>query len=251
MRKSTFAFLLLLWGQLGQAQFSADSVLTHADVMPFFPGCGHFPADDPEKRNCSNQALVHFIADNLRYPDHAKDAKVEGTVYVSFIVDETGVVGSPNLLVDIGGGCGEAALEVLNAMPNWEPARHQGSPVKVRLNLPVQFSLRNAVADRAEMFLLTWGDLSANTISTGDIARNLHNPICVRGPEGDNRYVDEVRFMFTRNNKSHQATARGAAPYKLGNLFDKIRKGGSFVVTASLQDDGQFISVSRTYEIVD
>lgn len=251
MRKTKIALLFLLCTHLLKAQTTTDTVYTQAEIMPFFAGCESMKPSDPAKRKCSNQALVQFISQNLEYPLAAQEAGVEGTVYVSFVVDETGQVVAPTLLMDIGEGCGAAALDIVGAMPDWEPAVHHGQKVKTRLHLPVQFLLRNAQAEQAEKFSLTWGDLADAKVTAQDLARNLHNPVYVRGPEGDNRYLDALLFTYSRNNKSSQAASRGDIPDDLQSLLDKVKKGGTLVITASLQDKGQFLSVSRAFEIVD
>ncbi|MBI5914218.1 MAG: energy transducer TonB [Bacteroidetes bacterium] len=42
---------------------------------------------------------------------------------------------------DIGCGCGEEALRVVKAMPNWEPGTQRGRPVRVQFNLPIKFKI--------------------------------------------------------------------------------------------------------------
>ena len=75
------------------------------------------------------------------YPEAAIRVDVEGTVFVRFVVDETGrvvdpeVVRSPNVLLS------EAALKAVSES-RFEPGRQRGRAVKVRFTLPVRFVLR-------------------------------------------------------------------------------------------------------------
>lgn len=80
------------------------------------------------------------LYDNIRYPREAVSRGIEGRVYLQFIVTESGRVEDPKVLRDIGGGCGEAALEALSKI-QFTPGVHEGKPVKVLYTLPVAFRL--------------------------------------------------------------------------------------------------------------
>ncbi len=86
-------------------------------------------------------ALKQFITEHLTYPVLAREANIQGTVYLSFIVDKTGGISDVSVLRGIGGGCDEEAVRVVQAMPRWEPGRQRGIPVHVRFTLPVKFTL--------------------------------------------------------------------------------------------------------------
>jgi len=85
--------------------------------------------------------LNQYLAQEMRYPDIAKENGIEGTVVIRFIVNEKGEISNPVIVKDIGGGCGEEALRVVRAMPAWLPGANRGIPVKVQMNLPVKFKL--------------------------------------------------------------------------------------------------------------
>lgn len=86
-------------------------------------------------------SLYAYIARNIKYPETAKKEKIEGRVFVTFIVEKDGQVSSVKLLRDIGGGCGEEAIRVVKSMPKWKPGTQRGNPVRFRFNLPVSFML--------------------------------------------------------------------------------------------------------------
>jgi protein TonB len=86
-------------------------------------------------------ALKQFITEHLAYPVLAREANIQGTVYLSFIVGKTGEISDVRVLRGIGGGCDEEAVRVVQMMPRWEPGRQRGMPVHVRFNLPVKFTL--------------------------------------------------------------------------------------------------------------
>jgi periplasmic protein TonB len=77
----------------------------------------------------------------IAYPASCRLARVEGTVFIQFVVDEAGRVESAEVVRGIGAGCDEAALQaILEA--EFEPGRQRGQPVRVRSTLPVRFRLR-------------------------------------------------------------------------------------------------------------
>ena len=87
-------------------------------------------------------ALSQFIADNIKYPQLAKENNITGKVFVSFVVEKDGSVGQVKVLRDIGGGCGAEAVRVVKSMPKWKPGKQRGKPVRTQFNLPVNFDLQ-------------------------------------------------------------------------------------------------------------
>lgn len=105
-----------------------EEIFTIVEKMPVFPG--------------GVEALFGYLANNIEYPDMAKDAKVEGKVYITFVVDKTGSVSAVKVLRGIGAGCDEEAIRVVKEMPKWDPGRQRGKAVKVQYNLPINFILK-------------------------------------------------------------------------------------------------------------
>ena len=67
---------------------------------------------------------------------------IQGTVYVSFVIEKDGSVSNIKVLRNIGGGCGEEAVRVVQAMPKWKPARQRGKRVRAQYTLPIKFNLK-------------------------------------------------------------------------------------------------------------
>lgn len=86
-------------------------------------------------------AMRQFLSDNLSYPQHAKEITLEGTVYVTFIIDEFGNLTNIKTPRPIGGGLDEEAIRVMQLMPRWKPGRQGGHPVKVKYQFPILFKL--------------------------------------------------------------------------------------------------------------
>lgn len=98
-------------------------VLTMADVMPEIVGG------------------LKEVYKHIKYPRAASMNNVEGRVFVRFIVDENGNVKKPEVLKDIGAGCGEAAIEGIKKV-KFTPATNGGQPVSVYYTLPITFKIQ-------------------------------------------------------------------------------------------------------------
>ena len=107
------------------------------EEMPRFPGC------EDNNKSCADKKMLEFIYQNLRYPALARENGVEGTVVVSFIVEKNGKITEPKIVREIGGGCGDEVMRVVNLMPTWIPGKQRGEVVRVQYNLPVRFKLES------------------------------------------------------------------------------------------------------------
>ncbi|MFN2395112.1 MAG: TonB family protein [Bacteroidales bacterium] len=85
--------------------------------------------------------LMKFLMENLRYPEEARNAGIQGTVFVSFIVEKDGSVSDVKVLRSVATSLDEEAMRVAKAMPAWKPGRQRGENVRVQYNLPIRFAL--------------------------------------------------------------------------------------------------------------
>jgi protein TonB len=86
-------------------------------------------------------ALGQYLGKNLRYPAAAQRANVSGRVFVSFVVNTDGSIQDVSVLKGLGFGTDEEAIRVIKAMPKWRPGKQSGRPVRVKYNLPINFTL--------------------------------------------------------------------------------------------------------------
>lgn len=105
-----------------------EEIFTIVEDMPSFPG--------------GEEALFKYLAQNIKYPQIAKEAGITGRVFVNFVIDKQGNVTEVKVLRGIGGGCDEEAVRVVKNMPKWSAGKQRGKPVKVSYNLPIKFSLK-------------------------------------------------------------------------------------------------------------
>ena len=104
------------------------------DPVLWVPEMPSFPGGITEMQN--------YLLNNIMYPGEAREISIQGTVYLSFIVEPDGSITNITILRGIGGGCEEEALRVVKRMPNWVPGKQNGHPVRVMLTLPVKFTLK-------------------------------------------------------------------------------------------------------------
>lgn len=106
-----------------------DTVFTIVEDQPSFPG--------------GDSELMKYLQQNLKYPDDAKEARIQGTVFVTFVIEKDGKVTDVKILKGIPGGesLDKEALRVVSAIPAFNPGRQRGEVVRVQFNLPIRFVL--------------------------------------------------------------------------------------------------------------
>jgi TonB family protein len=79
---------------------------------------------------------------NIRYPAAARDANVQGKVWIAFTIDTLGTVSNYRVKKGIGAGCDEEALHMVKLVEgDWLPAMLKGKPVTVEYAMFLNFTL--------------------------------------------------------------------------------------------------------------
>ena len=86
-------------------------------------------------------AFYKFLAANIKYPKEAADNKIQGYVFVSFIVEVDGALSDIKINRKLGYGTDEEAIRVLNLSQKWNPGYYDGAAVRTRYNIPIRFAL--------------------------------------------------------------------------------------------------------------
>jgi len=108
---------------------SKDDVFTAVENPPEFPG--------------GEEARVQYMVSSIKYPEVARQKGIQGTVFVTYIVEKDGTISEAKVMQGIGGGCDEEALRVIKNMPKWTPGTQRGEAVRVQFNMPIKFALDN------------------------------------------------------------------------------------------------------------
>ncbi len=132
MKKIVFLFVALLgcvnlYSQDDSPNVSPnDKVFTIVQQQPIFRG-----------------DINKWLVDNIQYPQQAKIDNIQGTVYVSFIVEENGSVSNVKILRGVDSYLDNEGVRVVSMMPKWSPGMQNNQAVRVQYNLPIRFTLRN------------------------------------------------------------------------------------------------------------
>jgi TonB family protein len=111
-----------------ERDISKDDVFFIVEEMPEFPG--------------GDEGLRNFIAENVRYPEDAKEQKMEGKVFVGFVIDKEGNVRDVELRRGINcESINNEAMRVVKALPQWKPGKQSGQNVAVSYTIPINFKL--------------------------------------------------------------------------------------------------------------
>jgi len=86
-------------------------------------------------------AMNQFLTNNIRYPITAMRARLNGTVFVSFVVNADGSIEDVHAMRGFFADCDKEAERVVRSMPNWEPGRQEGKPVRVKCVIQVKFKV--------------------------------------------------------------------------------------------------------------
>lgn len=114
----------------GPVEEAPAAIFTVVEEMPAFPG--------------GMGELMKYIQKNIQYPQVEKEADIQGTVYVKFVVEPSGDISNVEIAKGVRGGPGldKEAMRVVKNMPKWSVGKQNGRPVRVLMNLPIKFQLR-------------------------------------------------------------------------------------------------------------
>lgn len=96
--------------------------------------------DKPEPKG-GVKAFYQYVAEHVRYPNKAREDRIQGRVFVQFVVNSKGQISNVETVKGIGGGCDEEAVRIVSNAPDWNPGKQRGKPVSVRMVLPITFKL--------------------------------------------------------------------------------------------------------------
>ncbi|MCD4747495.1 MAG: energy transducer TonB [Bacteroidales bacterium] len=113
--------------EVEEEEIDEEEIFTIVESMPKFPG--------------GEVAMMKYLGSNIKYPIIARESGIQGTVYMTFVVEKNGRVTDIKILRGIGGGCDEEAIRVIKAMPKWKPGLQRGKSVRVQFQMPIKFTL--------------------------------------------------------------------------------------------------------------
>ena len=99
------------------------------EQMPEFPG--------------GMDEMMKYLSMNVRYPEAAKKAGLQGRVVVQFIVEADGSISNAKVVRNVDEELDAEAVRVIEKMPKWKPGMQNGKTVRVRYNIPISFRLNS------------------------------------------------------------------------------------------------------------
>ena len=106
-----------------------EQIFTIVEKNPEFPG--------------GQQAMLRYVAENIKYPVIAQENGVQGRVVCQFVVEKDGKPSNIKVVRSSGDdSLDKEAVRVISSMPKWKPGMQQGKPVRVTFTLPVAFRLQ-------------------------------------------------------------------------------------------------------------
>lgn len=104
---------------------ASPEVFLYVEQMPEFPG--------------GEVAMQKYVEANIKYPQEAVAEGIEGKVYCSFVVTETGSIEHIEVRRGVHPALDKEAVRVIKEMPNWKPGKQNGKAVAVRMTVPITF----------------------------------------------------------------------------------------------------------------
>ena len=158
MKKTIILSMLLASLTIGAAAQNADSTRVKNDSIKVFSDY----ESQPQFRG-GQEALKKFISKNLKYPDAAAAYDVEGSIIMTFIVNEDGSLSDisahdckidrfnttkfsqetearqKELKQQFALLFAKEGARVIRKMPKWAPAKRYGKAVRVKMHQPIKF----------------------------------------------------------------------------------------------------------------
>lgn len=142
-------------------------IFYEVEVIPEYPG--------------GINALMKFLSENIRYPENAKNANIQGRVVIQFVVSANGKVTDPHVLRGVSHELDAEALRVVQLLPDFTPGYVDGKPVACHFTLPVNFKLQSDAKDAAaapaifvdgKLYAGSSSDINPETIERIDMIKN-------------------------------------------------------------------------------
>jgi len=108
--------------------YTDEAVFIKPEIMPEFPG--------------GMNVMREWVSKHLVYPDLANKKRIEGTVFVRFIVNSRGEVANAEVVRSSDAIFDSEALLVVGLMPEWKPGLVKNKPVNVSFTMPIKFLFR-------------------------------------------------------------------------------------------------------------
>ncbi len=117
---------------------SEEIPITIIEEVPLFEECKTLPKMN--HRDCFQEMMSKFIQKNFYYPEEAQENKIQGRVFIRFVIEKDGsieivTVRGPHKILE------DAARNMFKKLPKLIPGTQRGKPVRVSYTVPITFRL--------------------------------------------------------------------------------------------------------------
>ena len=123
-----------------EEEFGEEEIFLSAEYMPGLGPCKN-ELDKEKRKQCTEMEIIKYVSKNTNYPPIAKDAGIQGRVYIGFVVGTDGYVKDVKVLKGVDPRLDKEATRVVKSLPKFEPGRQQGRNVPVQYNMPINFTI--------------------------------------------------------------------------------------------------------------
>ncbi|NNC63066.1 MAG: energy transducer TonB, partial [Eudoraea sp.] len=108
--------------------------------VPIFPGC-ESAKNNEERKLCFQEKVQQHIIKEFTYPPAALELGIQGRVFVQFVIDSKGKIGSirmrgPDKNLE------KEAHRIVASLPQMTPGNQRGKAVSVPYSIPINFTIQ-------------------------------------------------------------------------------------------------------------
>lgn len=85
--------------------------------------------------------LMKWITKTLKYPYAAQQQKIQGRVFVTFIINRDGSIANIKIVKSVHPLLDNEARRIVKLMPHWKPGIEDGKPCRTMFAIPIEFKL--------------------------------------------------------------------------------------------------------------
>lgn len=97
-------------------------------------------ADD--RRMKTDIQMKNYVQSEATYPELARQLNIEGTVFVSFVVDKQGKITDVGIARGVHESLDKEAIKAVKKLPMMIPGKKSKKPVRAQYTIPVKFELK-------------------------------------------------------------------------------------------------------------
>ena len=103
----------------------------------------YIPSEFPTFMGGGTEKFVSWVMPRIHYPEIATETGIEGTVYISFVVNKVGKVDKIKVVRGVDALLDNEAVRVITSSPRWTPGKQGVRTVNVGFTIPVTYKLTN------------------------------------------------------------------------------------------------------------